>query len=226
MNTFKIALLGDSMTDSWGECPALRDELKRLYGRSAFVIENHGLGGTRLGYGLWRISNAYPKNGSQMPPLSMGNPDVVILESFAYNNRADGPEGLTEYRDVLRSVVEEIKATTKAKFLFCITIPPHRDRFVENVPNFYNTSKTQRQRMADESLLYLDEARRIALDEGWPLADVCADVQKRVAAGENLRRFINQGDNIHPSNYGFWVTARVLVRAIDEHRMIEEVDEK
>lgn len=218
----KIALLGESMTDCWGECAELSSELKRLFKRSEFSIINHGLNDTRLGYGLHRISNHYLKRGQNTPPLSLSNPDIVIIESFAYNQHSDGPEGLTEYRDTLRRVFDEIEATTDAKILFYLTIPPHRDRFGENVPNFQNTSRVLRQGMADDIKLYLDEARRIAHDEGWQLADVCAEVEKRVEAGQNLRRFINQSNNVYPSQLGFEVTAGVLVQSLDDFRMIDE----
>lgn len=223
MQTFKIALIGDSMIDKWGaDCPELYQELKRLYSHSEFIIENHGLMGTRAGYGLWRVSNDYQKNGMTCRSLSMFDPHVTIVESFAYSNRADGPEGLSEYRDGLRRLVEEIQATTASQILFCITLPPHRERFMENMPSYFNTSRSTRQRIADDVKLYLEEAGRIAQDEGWPLADVHSEIEKRVLAGESMRRFINQTDNVHPSRYGFEVMASIITRAMDNHRMIEE----
>lgn len=227
MNSYRIALLGDAMFESWGEeCPELRQELTRLYAYSQFEIENHGLAGTRSGYGLWRIANDYPKNGAIRRALSYSNPDIVIVESFAYTDSADGPEGLTEYRDILRRIWEEIRQTTHAKTLFCVTQPPERNRFLENVPNYVNSSRALRQRMADDVKLYLDEARAIAEDEGWLLADVCAEVERQVAGGEPHRRYIDQNNNCHPSRYGFAAQARVLVRTIDEGRLIEEVIHK
>ena len=224
MALFKIALTGDSMMATWGpECPELLHEFKRLYSHSDFIIENHALSDTRAGYALWRMGNDYEVNGERRTSLSYSNPDVVIVESFAYTNRADGPEGLGEYRDVLRRMFEEIERTTTAKAIFCITLPPDRDRFMENISNYAFTSKATRQRMADDVQLYLDEARRIAQDENWPVADMAAEVEKRVTAKESYRRFINQADNLTPSRYGFSVIAQLIVRTIDNHRMIEEV---
>ncbi|MDF2439262.1 MAG: hypothetical protein JWN98_246 [Abditibacteriota bacterium] len=223
MQTFKIALIGDSMFDAWGaDCPEMHQELKRLYSHSEFNIENHGLSGSRAGNALWRIGNDYPRNGQLCRCLSMFNPDVTIVESFAYSNSSDGPEGLSEYRDILRRLVEEIQVTTGSQVLFCLGIPPHRDKFLETMPNFFNTSRATRQRMADDVKLYLDEARRIALDEGWAYADVCMDIEKRALAGEHMRRFINQSDCLHPSRYGYQIMANHITRAIDNHRMIEE----
>lgn len=220
----KISLIGDSMIEKWGpDCPQLVAELSRLFIRTPFEIENHGLSNTRAGHGLWRVSRDY-KDGSGVyrSCLSFGNPDLVIVESFAYTNSNDDAEGLTEYRDVLRRLMEEVERTTAAKALFVVMPGPDRDRYLENLPNFYQTSKATRQRLADRVTLYLEEALRIAQDEEWPVADAYSEVQKRVAAGDNIRRFINQSDNVHPSVYGYETISRVVVRAIDTHRMIEE----
>ncbi len=76
--------------------------------------------------------------------------------------------------------------------------------------------------LADRVKLYLEEALSIAQDESWPVADAYSEVQKRVAAGDNIRRFINQSDTVHPSVYAYETMARVVVRAIDDARMIKE----
>ena len=102
-----------------------------------------------------------------------------------------GAEGLSEYRDLLRRLVETVQHSTGAKILFCLTMAPLREQFLENAPAYFNTSRATRQRFADDVTLYLDEARRIAQDERWPLADVASEIHKRIASGEKsaaLRR--------------------------------------
>lgn len=225
MATYRIALLGDGIIGSWGDCRELHTELKRLYPRTDFEIYNNGRHGSRVGYGLHRVAKGWERDGVRVPPLSYDDPHIAIVESFAYTQRADGPEGLTEYRDALRSIWDELAATTRARRVFAIAPPPIRDKYGEGVLELINTSRTLRARMADDIQLYLDEARRIAHDEGWPMADVCAEVQKRVKAGEAPRRFVDGSDNIHPSRYGFVAMAAVLVQTIDEFRIIEEPKE-
>ncbi len=235
MNSFRVALLGDSMFARWGaRCPQLQVALKRQYQRSEFEIFNHGLAGSRAGNGLWRISHRYNPDlethsafesqatAERRDSLHWCNPYLVIIESFAYTNRIDGAEGLSEYRDLLRRMVETIQHTTEAKILFCVTMAPLRDSFLETAPTYVNTSRATRQRFADDVALYLDEARRIAQDERWPLADVAAEIQKRVDAGENPQRFVDHDDFQHLSPYGLEIQARVIVRAIDNGRMVEE----
>lgn len=220
----RIALIGDGMTEKWGpDCPQLADELLKMYSRTPIEIENYGLADTRAGHGLWRISHDYKDSaGNYRSCVSYNDPDVVIVESFAYTNCGDDAESLSEYRDVLRGLWDEISRTTSAKILFCVTIPPDRERFLETSNNYYFTPKTTRQRLCDRATLYLEEALRIASDEEWPTADVYNAVKKRVASGDKIRRYINQSDGMHPSSYGFSAIARVLARSIDEHRMIIE----
>lgn len=223
-NTMKIALIGDSITERWGpNCPQLVTELSRLFIRTPFEIVNHGLSGSRAGNGLWRVSNDYLDSGGTVRQcLSATSPDIVLVESFAYTNCQDDVEGLTEYRDALRRLIDEIQRGTAAKIMLWVAFGPDRDRFLENAPFYYNTSKITRQRMADRVKIYLEEALDTARDENWPVADVFFELNKKVANGDMARRYINQADGVHPSQLGYDLIARTIVRAIDEHRMIEE----
>jgi hypothetical protein len=223
MRPFKIALMGDVMTSSWGQdCPELHAELTRLFARTTFQIENHAMPGHRAGRALWRLTHDYEINGVRRECVSNGNFDLIIVESFAYTDCEDDVEGLTEYRTILRQIWDEIERTTAAKTLFLVTLPPERDRFGENSDRYINVSKAARARLADRVRLFLDEAQRIAHDEEWATADLMADVLKKMEGGDRLRRYINQSNAITPSRYGFEAAARVIARAMDTHRLINE----
>lgn len=223
MNDFTISLLGDGIFDRWGDdCEELQDELTRLYSHSSFTIENHGLTGSRVGNALWRVTANYEKDGVKKKNLAYCNPDVVVVESFAYTQFWDGPEGLGEYRDLLRRIWDELDKASSAKRLFCLAPPPIRDRFMEGIRNFQNTSKAQRGRFADGVKMYLDEAQAIADDEGWPAIDINEEVMKRVNEGHSPRRFVDNQDHVHLSKFGFEQAARAIVRGIDMNRFIEE----
>ncbi|HEX9996772.1 MAG TPA: hypothetical protein VGB45_06490 [Abditibacterium sp.] len=223
MNDFSLALLGDSVFERWGDtCPELNDELCRLYTRSTFQIQNHGLDGSRVGNALARISSDYQKDGHPVRHLAYNNPGIVVVDSCAYSQFWDGPEGLTEYRDLLRRVWDEIERTTTAKPLFFLAAPPPRDRFLEGVPLFSNTSKATRARFADGVAMFLDEARSIVQDEGWAFADAGEELKKVVAAGASVRRYFDQNDSFHPSRFGYELAAKVIARSIDNDRFIDE----
>jgi hypothetical protein len=111
--------------------------------------------------------------------------------------------------------------------LFHLPAPAPRDRFMENVPAFLNTSKATRNRYADAVKMFIDEARSIAQDEGWPFIDVAAEVEKQVKGGQNQssqnpRKFFDQNDGMYPSRWGYTAAAKAIVREIDGNRFIEE----
>ena len=70
--------------------------------------------------------------------------------------------------------------------------------------------------------MFLDEARSIAEDEGWPAADIGEEIDKRVRGGEPVRRFWEQYEGTSLSRYGFQAAARAIVRELDNNRFIEE----
>lgn len=221
MNDFSIALLGDGVFGRWGqECSELHSELTRLYTHSTFEINNYSSENCRVGLALHYITS--DSNG--LKSISFRNPTLVIVDCCAYSQFWDGPEGLSEYRDVLRRIWDDLQKTTTSKLLFHLPAPAPRDRFMENVPAFLNTSKATRSRFADAVKMFIDEARSIAQDEGWPFADVAAEVEKQLKAGQNasVRRFFDQNDGMYPSRWGYATAARAIVREIDGHRFIEE----
>ena len=219
MNHSSIALLGDGVFGRWGaDCAELDVELTRLYTQSSFDVFNFGRDEARIGNALWRINN----DSGDSKNLSYLNPDITIVEGCAYTQFWDGPEGLSEYRDVLRRIWDELEHTTTSKRLFCLAAAPPRDRFLDGLDNFHNTSKATRGRFADGVKMFIDEARSIAEDEGWPIADIDAEVMRRAKDGENARRFWDQNGNFYPSRYGYELAARVIVRELDNNRFIEE----
>lgn len=227
MNEFSIALLGDGVFARWGEgCPELSAELGRLYTRSSFEIQNHGLDGSRVGNALLRIGSDYEKDGHSVRHLAYSNPGIVIVDSCAFSQFWDGPEGLSEYRDLLRRVWDEIERTTTARLLFFLAAPPPRDRFLDGVALFANTAKATRARFADGVSMFLEEARSIVLDEGWPFADAGEELKKLVGEGASIRRYFDQNDSFHPSRFGYELGAKVIARAVDNHRFIDEKMER
>jgi hypothetical protein len=220
---FRIALLGDGTFAAWQNAPELQAELSRLFSQTQFEIDNHALAGCRAGHALWCLTNDYADAaGNKRTCVSNGNYNLVLIDSFALTDSEDDVEGLTEYRDILRRVWEEIESTCNARRIFHLAPPPDRDRYGDTARRYRNVSKATRARHADRVRLYLEEASRIAADEEWPVADCFMDVMKMVEKGDRLRRFVNQADCLTPSRYGFENMARVIVRAIDSHRLYEE----
>ncbi len=221
----RIVATGDSMTQSAGEgCPALAAELAKEYPGKEFDIINQGVGGTRAGYGLWRMTNEYEFEKKTFPPLVSLNPDIVVLESFAYNNATDGllnDEGIKHFRDMHCKMVNTIRDKTDANIIFVVTIAPDVNHFLETIPSFYNTPKSILACMAKERMHYLEEAIKIVGELNLPLVNVYAATLAAQKDGIPLSTFINPEDSIHPGPEGHKLTARLIVEVMKTHNMIK-----
>ena len=220
---FRIVATGDSMTDTAGEgCPALAAALAEAHPGRDFEILNQGVGGTRAGYGLWRLTHAYEFSGKLHPSLVSLKPDLVLLESFAYNNGSDGVQGdgLSHLRGMHRQIVDTIRTNTDAAIVFVVTIAPDREHFLETAPNFVNTPLSIRKWMAEDRERYLEAAVDLAGELGLPLANVYAATREAERLGTPLGRWIDPSDWIHPGPEGHALTAQVTVQTIQAHGLI------
>lgn len=216
-----VACLGDSMFETMGEeCAILKRELQTAYPQVEWVVQNHGVGSTRANYALYRLTHDYEHWGRTVKSLAYQNPDLVLLESFAYNHTLDREEGLKPYQAVMTRIVEHIRLYTGAKILFVRTIPPDHSRFLESVPNFYELPLENRQIIARTVDMYMAEAKEWAEGQGLPCADAYAACLEEIGRGVPHERFVDPGDNIHPSEYGHLAVARCIVEALQREELV------
>ncbi|MGG1678208.1 SGNH/GDSL hydrolase family protein [Neobacillus sp. NRS-1170] len=218
-----IACLGDSMTAFWGtEMRELKESLSTAFSDLEFELLNYGVSGTRAEYGKYRITHDYPnpfKEGN-MKCLSAVSPDLVIVESFAYNHRLDGGHQILNYQNELRLLVQTINETTPAKIIFLVTIPPDKENFLGNIPTYNDVNVELRREWAEYSDRYLKAALDFAKKEGLPLANVYERVQQEVNQGTPIQWFIDQNDTIHPSRYAYLITASEIVNTIEKYQLL------
>ncbi|NYE05865.1 hypothetical protein F4694_002640 [Bacillus niacini] len=218
-----IACLGDSMTEFWGsEMPELKESLSTAFSDVEFELHNYGVSGTRTEYGKYRITHDYPnpfKDGN-MKCLSAVSPDLIIVESFAYNHRLDGEHQIKNYQNELRLLIKEIKETTPAEIIFLVTIPPDKENFLDNIPTYRNVNIELRKEWAEYSDRYLKAALEFAKEEGLPLVNVYERVQQEVHQGTPIHWFIDQNDHIHPSRYAYRFTAKEIVNVIENYQLL------
>jgi len=219
-------MLGDSMTETAGrECKELRLQLEKNYPGLSFDLFNYGVGGTRAGYGLWRLTHEYESNGVKFAPLIEINPDIVMLESFAYNNASDGDfiGGIEHFRDMHFKIVKTLKEKTGAEIVFVLTVAPDLNRFLETVPNFFNTPPVILRRMAEDRVKYLEEGLKIATELGLPLVNVYQATLDSAASGVPLGTFIDELDWIHPNEEGHRLTAKLAIDVFKKYGIIKKI---
>jgi hypothetical protein len=223
MKKLKLACLGDSMTQFWGQdMPELKDALSRHFPNQPFELFNYGMSGTRSEYGIYRVTHDFPNpfGGGNQRCLSSASPDIVVVESFAYNHRLDGEHWIPNYQDVLRRLVQTIRETTPANLLFLVTIPPDTEHFLDHVATYKDVALGLRQEWGQNSVMFLEAAVRFAMEEKLPLINIFERVKERVGAGTPIRWFIDQNDHIHPSRYAYDLIAEEIAQAIRRYKLV------
>src|SRR3989339_1905809 len=80
-----LALLGDSMIDTLSS-DIIQNSLKKLFPSVKFNIYNYGYGATNIESGLLRLTQKSTYLSADYPPILDLKPDLIVVESFAYNN--------------------------------------------------------------------------------------------------------------------------------------------
>jgi lysophospholipase L1-like esterase len=120
-------------------------------------------------------------------------PDVVVL-GVGLNDRRDGPDGISEFRETYRDLIGQLRAAGVAA--------------VMQTPNACLPTAA---RPIDHLPLYVETIRALASEIGAPLVDHYA-----VWHDAGIDRFHSWiGHGCHPNGYGHRVMARTLLQAFD-----------
>ncbi|MCX6792279.1 MAG: SGNH/GDSL hydrolase family protein [Candidatus Gottesmanbacteria bacterium] len=217
--SYTIVLLGDSMIDTLGPgIPALHARLKNIYPGANFTLLNYGDGGTNIDYGIERITNSYTYVGNQIPALTATNPDIVVLESFAYNPFPEA-NGLDRHWMAMARAVDTIhQYLPGAKIIIAATIAPNSTVFGDGAAGlaFSAQDKIERTTVIKQ---YLDSTVKFAASQHLPLAD--AYHASLTATGDGILTYINGGDHIHYSDAGRALFTQAVMDAIRTNHLLE-----
>lgn len=218
--SYIIAFLGDSMIDTLGPgLPAVASRLKSEYPGTDFTLLNYGVGGTNIEYGIQRITNNYNYLGNDIAALESRNPNIVVLESFAYNPFPDADGGINRHWIALGNAVSTLKtAIPGVKIMIAATIAPNSKVFGDGAAGiaFGEMDKIQRTEIIKA---YLDSTVKFATGEHLPLVDVYHASMD--GSGDGLIQYINPGDHIHYSDAGRSLFAQKFTDALVKSRLLE-----
>ncbi len=218
---YTIALLGDSMIDTLGpDAPLVNSQLISRFPNTTFTILNYGVGATNIDYGIKRLTNSYTYLGRDIPPLVSTQPDVVVVESFAYNPYSSSDGALKRHWNALATIVDTLKSDIPGvKIVIAATIAPNSFVFGNGAPgislNFFE--KIEQTATIKQ---YLENAIRFAQNKHLPLADVyhaSLDI-----LGNGRLQYINSSDHIHYSQEGQVLFAQTLVDTILANHLFGE----
>lgn len=207
-NNTTIALIGDSMIESLEpELPQLRKSLSAYYPDYPFNLIN-------INYPAQNIEYAQKKLNEDLISLS---PDIVIIESFAYNNFGNNQEGINRHwldLDVITTTIN--KSLPNTKIILAAAIPPNSITFANGTDNKY--SSLEKIEKTKTIKLYIQNLINFATSKKIPLANAyhyCLD-----SNNEGLLECINPSNNIYFSNYGAQIFCDTISKTIFDNKML------
>lgn len=210
-----VILFGDSMTDTFDFMgqgfPELKSELNKLQPNTPIQLKNHGVGSTDVALGLQRVTQPYnyQARNRQLPAVLDENPDLVIVESFAYNHRSNSFEDIQKYIDCHKKIIETLQGKTKT--LLMATVAPNKETFAQGVLSL-EWDEGKQQNEYNIVVRYFQKFISFANQSGLPFLDLFTRSLTKENTG-NLK-YISNEDYIHLSYEGRVFIAQELASEI------------
>lgn len=214
-----IAVLGDSMIDTLGkDLPTLKKALNQYFPGSVFNLLNYGVGARDAEYGLYRLTNDYQYRQELISSLVSQNPDIVVVESFAYNNYGNTSDGINRHWLALGAITTTIRQKLpQAKIVIAATIAPNSVYFSNGVKDIYFSAMEKIEKTSTIKV-YLQNAVNFATSQGFPLAD---SYHLSLVGNDGSKDFIDPMDNIHPSFAGATLFGDVVADTIFRNKLLD-----
>lgn len=204
---YRIAILGDSMVDTAGKgFFGLEKRLNDYYPEADIEVFNYGAGATDLENGLFRLTNDYQYLGEIVPALLKVEPDIVIVESMAYNHWTDAQEDLDRQWLTMGRIVETIKKDSQAEAVFLTTIAPNTKVYAKNIDGL-NLTEEDRLNRVKTVRMYIKNMINFSSSQGVPLINIYQATLGE--GGEGGLKYIAE-DGLHPSGEGHKLTAEMI----------------
>ena len=203
-----IAVLGDSMIQTLGEgLPALKNSLHQYFPNHVFNLQNFGQGSQTIEYGL----------NTLLPEIISQKPDIIVVESFAYNNFGNTENGINRHWLALGAITTKIKTQLpNTKVVIAATIAPNSVVFGNGIKDIHFTALEKLEK-ASTTKLYLQNTINFATSQGFPLADA---YHLSLFGNEGSNDFINSGDNLHPSTLGATLFSDLIADTISKSKLL------
>lgn len=212
-----LALLGDSMTDTLPQ-NVLLTSLKKLFPAVKFNIYDYGYGSTNIESGLLRLTQKSTYLSENNPPILDLKPDIIVIESFAYNNFGNSSAGLDRYRLSLENLVNTIrKDSPDTKIILAATIAPNSLNFANGIRDL-RLSSLEKTEKSNTIKLYLQNLINFANTNNLPLVDAYHPSLKN---GEGMPELISSNDHLHPSPLGAEFFSDLLAKTLLDKQIIK-----
>lgn len=216
--SYTIAVLGDSMIDVMQpDLPQLKSALQKYYPNAQFKLLNYGVGASNIEYGRERLTSDYTYLGKNFPSLLSQNPDIIVIESFAYNHWDNNQAGLDRQWLTLASIINTVKNNSQAKIVLATTIGPDENTLCDDIDGI-SLPPDQKREKAQTIKAYLQNLVNFATSQGYPLADAYHPSLDNLGNGKAI--YINASDHLHPSGPGGELFAEKIAEAIAKNNLL------
>jgi len=217
-NPITIAVLGDSMIDTLKpNIPQLAIALKKHYPNQFFNIQNYGYGASNIEHGLFCLNNDHQYLGKNIPSLISQNPDLIVIESFAYNNFGNSQQGIDRHWLGLETITNIIKKESpNTNILLATTIAPNSIIFGNGIPDV-NWTSLEKIEKTNTIKLYLQNTINFTTSQNFPLANAYTP---SLINGQGNLDFISKSDSLHPSDSGAKFFCDILAKSIFDNKLI------
>jgi lysophospholipase L1-like esterase len=207
VNKLSLVVIGDSMIQTMGEnLPSLDLALNKYYPNVNFKLLNFGIGATDIESGLNRL-----------PEILAQNPDIIVIESFAYNHWNNNQSDLNRHRQALTKIVETISNQGRAKIVLAAAIAPDQNTICDGIEGM-NLTPDQKREKARTIKAYLQNLVNFAQSQNYPLADAYHSSLDKNDNGQPM--YINTGDHLHPSEAGHALLSEKIAEVIFRYNLI------
>jgi len=202
-----IAVLGDSMIQTLGpDMLPLKKSLQKYFPEHAFYLANFGQSATTI-----------DKAANKLPDIIALKPDIVVVESFAYNNFGNTQSGYDLQWQNLSNITSKIKASLpNTKIVLSTTIAPNSVTFANGVKDM-NLSALDKVERTKTIKLYLQNLVKFATSQGFPLANA---YQSSLVHNEGNPQLISSTDFLHPSESGKNFFSEILASTLSQNKLV------
>ncbi len=219
----KIVFYGDSMTEYLHDSlRAFREHFDPHGSLKNLELLNYGVGATRAELVLYRLLHEFWHGRKRMLPLEKLRPDVLVMESCAFNNSIDREEGFENFYSIWDQIATACQQhAPAATTLYYITIPPDLIIPDEQANRLFFRSKPQifsyRYHWREQ---YQEHFSRWGKSRGIDILDIRSDVLAMERTGRARREFIH-ADGVHPNPAGVDIISRRLAEEINNRLRIK-----
>jgi lysophospholipase L1-like esterase len=206
-------MLGDSMTDQLGDkFDYILPVLTKKYPQTDFLLFNYGIGATDVVSGLNRLTVKTTRHEKELIPLLTLKPDIIILESFAYNHWTGSEKDLDQYRNTLQAIIDKIREE-KIDLIGLRTIAPNSNVITDGIPNIQLTKEEKKEKSALIKK-YLELFEQIVKKNNLPLVDTYTKSLDITGNGKLL--YISKTDHLHPSADGLKLISEGILKDLEK----------